>query len=91
MKTLITIILTTICLSSVAQIKMADKIIIRGKSFDLLAKAKVIELTTKYKIECIAFDRWNASQLVIQLTNDGANMKPFGQGFISMTNIREYQ
>jgi phage terminase large subunit-like protein len=48
-------------------------------------KAKVINLTTKYKIECIAFDRWNASQLVIQLTNDGANMKPFGQGFISMS------
>jgi phage terminase large subunit-like protein len=48
-------------------------------------KAKVIELTVKYKIECIAFDRWNASQLVIQLTNDGANMKPFGQGFISMS------
>jgi phage terminase large subunit-like protein len=24
-------------------------------------KAKVIDLTTKYKIECIAFDRWNAS------------------------------
>jgi phage terminase large subunit-like protein len=48
-------------------------------------KAKVIDLTTKYKIECIAFDRWNASQLVIQLTNDGANMKPFGQGFISMS------
>ena len=48
-------------------------------------KAKVIELTAKYKIECIAFDRWNASQLVIQLTNDGATMKPFGQGFISMS------
>lgn len=48
-------------------------------------KSKVIELTAKYKIECIAFDRWNASQLVIQLTNDGANMKPFGQGFISMS------
>ena len=48
-------------------------------------KSKVIELTSKYKIECIAFDRWNASQLVIQLTNDGANMKPFGQGFISMS------
>jgi phage terminase large subunit-like protein len=25
-------------------------------------KAKVIDLTTKYKIECIAFDRWNASR-----------------------------
>ena len=48
-------------------------------------KSKVIELTNKFKIECIAFDRWNASQLVIQLTNDGANMKPFGQGFISMS------
>jgi phage terminase large subunit-like protein len=48
-------------------------------------KNKVIEITAKYKIECICFDRWNASQLVIQLTNDGANMKPFGQGFISMS------
>lgn len=48
-------------------------------------KSKVIEITKKYRIECIAFDRWNASQLVIHLTNDGANMKPFGQGFISMS------
>jgi phage terminase large subunit-like protein len=48
-------------------------------------KNKVIEITKKYRIECIAFDRWNASQLVIHLTNDGANMKPFGQGFISMS------
>jgi phage terminase large subunit-like protein len=48
-------------------------------------RAKIISLANIYRIECVAFDRWNASQLVIQLTNDGANMKPFGQGFISMS------
>ncbi len=54
-------------------------VVVNMKVAGIIDPAKVIELTVKYKIECIAFDRWNASQLVIQLTNDGANMKPFGQ------------
>src|SRR5205823_1252024 len=33
----------------------------------------------------IAFDRWNATQLCIQLQSDGIEMVPFGQGFSSMT------
>lgn len=48
-------------------------------------RAKIMSLANIYRIESVAFDRWNASQLVIQLTSDGANMKPFGQGFISMS------
>lgn len=32
----------------------------------------------------IAYDRWNATQLVTQLTGDGFTMVPFGQGFASM-------
>ena len=39
----------------------------------------------KYRIQSICYDRWNASQLVIDLQNDGANMDPFGQGFVSMS------
>tara|TARA_R100000734_G_scaffold504_2_gene702 strand:- start:1869 stop:3413 length:1545 start_codon:yes stop_codon:yes gene_type:complete len=48
-------------------------------------KAKINELSKKYRIQSICYDRWNASQLVIDLQNDGANMDPFGQGFKSMS------
>jgi phage terminase large subunit-like protein len=37
-----------------------------------------------YDIREIAFDRWNATQLCSQLTSDGLEMVPFGQGFASM-------
>jgi phage terminase large subunit-like protein len=37
-----------------------------------------------YHIEQIAFDRWNATHLCTQLTSDGIEMIPFGQGFASM-------
>lgn len=39
----------------------------------------------KYQIKEIMYDRWNASQLVTWLTEDGATMVPMGQGFASMT------
>ena len=48
-------------------------------------KEKINELSKKYRIQSICYDRWNASQLVIDLQNDGANMDPFGQGFVSMS------
>jgi len=37
-----------------------------------------------YRIAEIGFDRWNASQLVAQLQQDGATLVPIGQGFQSM-------
>jgi len=40
---------------------------------------------TKYEIAEVAFDRWNATQIVTQLMDDGFNMTPFGQGFVSMS------
>ena len=46
---------------------------------------KINELSKKYRIQSICYDRWNASQLVIDLQNDGANLDPFGQGFVSMS------
>jgi phage terminase large subunit-like protein len=33
----------------------------------------------------LAIDRWNATQLVTQLTQDGVNVVAFGQGFASMS------
>ena len=48
-------------------------------------KARVIELAQRYDIKDIAFDRFNASQLVIELQNEGLQLFPFGQGFVSMS------
>jgi phage terminase large subunit-like protein len=48
-------------------------------------KARIIELAQRYDIKDIAFDRFNASQLVIELQNEGLAMFPFGQGFVSMS------
>ena len=36
-------------------------------------------------IRKIAFDRYNATQIGIDLVNDGVDIAPFGQGFVSMS------
>ena len=43
------------------------------------------ELALKYRIVSISFDRWNSSQLVNNLQDDGATLTPFGQGYASMS------
>jgi phage terminase large subunit-like protein len=43
------------------------------------------ELASDYRIKEIAFDPWNATQLVTQLTGDGMEMVEFRQGFASMS------
>ena len=48
-------------------------------------RSKINELSKKYRIQNICYDRWNASQLVIELQDDGATMDGFGQGFVSMS------
>jgi phage terminase large subunit-like protein len=47
-------------------------------------KARIIDLMELYNIQTIGYDRHNASQLVIDLTEQGVKMGPFGQGYISM-------
>lgn len=42
-------------------------------------------LADTYKILEIAYDRWNATQLVTQLSGDGLTMVPLGQGFQSLS------
>jgi phage terminase large subunit-like protein len=49
-------------------------------------KAQIVELAQEFEIKDIAYDRFNASQLVIDLQNEGLQMYPFGQGFISMSS-----
>lgn len=48
-------------------------------------EAKIIELCETFDVHKIGYDRFNASQLVINLTNEGVPMSPFGQGFVSMS------
>ena len=42
-------------------------------------------LATKYTLRSLAFDRYNSSQLITDLVNDGIVCAPFGQGFVSMS------
>ncbi|MAK37914.1 MAG: hypothetical protein CMC15_17275 [Flavobacteriaceae bacterium] len=42
-------------------------------------------LLNKYDIKKVAYDRYNSTQIAIDLTNDGAPLVPYGQGFVSMS------
>ena len=52
--------------------------------YDVVREA-IRDLASTYQIQEIAYDRWNAIQLVTQLMGDGATMVPIGQGFASLT------
>jgi phage terminase large subunit-like protein len=55
-------------------------------------KAHIIKSFELYNIRSIGFDRWNASQLVIDLIDEGLPFEKFGQGFGSMNApTKEYQ
>jgi phage terminase large subunit-like protein len=47
-------------------------------------KADILELSKKFNIRETAYDRWNATQLVTELIDEGLNMIPMGQGHASM-------
>ena len=46
----------------------------------------ILDLRERYDIREVAYDRWNAQQLVQHLTDEGLAMVPMGQGFVSMSN-----
>ena len=48
-------------------------------------RARIQAEGERYAIREIAFDRFNATQLVTELMDDGFTMVPFGQGFLSMS------
>ena len=39
-----------------------------------------------YNVQKIAFDRYNSTQIAIDLVDDGVPLVPFGQGFVSMSS-----
>ena len=43
-------------------------------------------LAGKEQLQKLAFDRFNSSQITIDLTDDGIPLAPFGQGFVSMSS-----
>jgi phage terminase large subunit-like protein len=45
---------------------------------------KVIELSKRYRIRCLGFDRFGASQVVNHLQDAGVEVVLFGQGYVSM-------
>lgn len=48
-------------------------------------EAQIARDRDEFAVQEIAYDRWNAQQLVNNLTNDGAPMITMGQGFASMS------
>jgi phage terminase large subunit-like protein len=48
-------------------------------------RAKINDLRVQYDVREIAYDPWNATQLVTQLSGDGVEMFPLRQGFASLT------
>jgi phage terminase large subunit-like protein len=48
-------------------------------------RAEINELTEKYNIRQLGIDRWNATQLSLQLQGDGIDVVGFGQGYGSMS------
>ena len=47
--------------------------------------ADITQIAQQYHINSIAYDRWNSSQMVINMQNEGFEMSPFGQGYGSMS------
>ena len=68
---------------------------IRGRKYKLpydewiadeYIKEDINKIIEDYDLQSIAFDRWNSSQLIIQLSQqDGIPMSQFGQGYRSMS------
>lgn len=52
--------------------------------YDLVRK-EINAIAQEFNIGGIAIDRWNATQLAVQLAGDGFNVEFFGQGYSSMS------
>ena len=55
-------------------------------------KQKIRDLSEMFDIQIVAYDRWNASQIVIDLTEEGCPMIPVGQGYKTMSpSTKEFE
>lgn len=48
-------------------------------------QADILRITVDYNLKSTAYDRWNSSQTIINLTDEGLTFNPFGQGYGSMS------
>lgn len=48
-------------------------------------KADILTIVSRYDLKSSAYDRWNSSQTIIDLQNEGMECNPFGQGYGSMS------
>ncbi len=48
-------------------------------------KADILRIVADYDLRASAYDRWNSSQTIIDLQNEGMECNPFGQGYGSMS------
>ena len=48
-------------------------------------KADILQIVEIYDLQSSAYDRWNSSQTIIDLQNEGMECNPFGQGNGSMS------
>ena len=48
-------------------------------------KADILQIIEIYDLQSSAYDRWNSSQTIIDLQNEGMECNPFGQGYGSMS------
>ena len=48
-------------------------------------KANILRIVADYDLRTSAYDRWNSSQTIIDLQNEGMECNPFGQGYGSMS------
>lgn len=48
-------------------------------------RAALRDLKSRYDIRELAFDRWGATQLMLELQGDGLSVEPCGQGFATMS------
>lgn len=46
----------------------------------------VLSFCEKNWVKCVAIDRWNATHLTTQLVNEGVEVKPYGQGYASLSS-----
>lgn len=55
-------------------------------------KLDILQICEDYNVQSIQYDRWNSSQLVINLQEEGIVMEGFGQGYGSMsTPTKEFE
>lgn len=50
----------------------------------------IVEAASKYQIHSVQYDRWNSTDLIPRLSDEGLDMQPFGQGYGSMSTPSKY-